>query len=286
MIDAIYEIDAQTYRPQRWAGSPWSTTTQHGGPVNGIFAREAEIVADQTGMQIARLTVDLFKAVPMVALIAETRIVREGKRITALETILHPTDDPRPVSRSTALLLRPTEHQREPWKSPETRPPSFEDTPPARRLARDLPYELPPGFHERVEIRSGRDDHGGYIWITTPLALVAGESISDLQRASALTDMTLGSQMRMAAHQRATEDPEAFKAARPFLLINTDTTIYWERPFVGRALGLRPALLTEDRGIGAAEAILYDERGRVGRSLQSALLQSPNQSNPAKPSAS
>jgi hypothetical protein len=61
--------------------------------------------------------------------------------------------------------------------------------------------------------------------------------------------------------------------ARPVFMINADTTVYWERPFVGAWLGIRGALVTEREGIGVAEAILYDSAGRVGRSLQGALLQ-------------
>ena len=52
--------------------------------------------------------------------------------------------------------------------------------------------ELPPGFHERIDFRGGADEHGPYMWVTTPLALVAGEPISDLQRASALTEDMVG----------------------------------------------------------------------------------------------
>ncbi len=274
MSESIYEREGGLYRPTKWAGSPWSTSMQHGAPVNGLFAREIEQVANEIGMQIGRITIDLFKAVPMEPLVADTRIVRQGKRIAAVETWLHPVDDDTPVCRATGSLLRANPHDHRSWQTPESPPPPPEQaTSPSRPAEGQMPVDLPPGFHERVEIRAGTDAAGPFVWMTTALDLVAGEAISPLQRACALTDMTLGTQMRMAARRRANADPGEATPPVGALMINTDTTAYWERPFVGTSLALRPSLITETNGVGTAEAILYDQDGRVGRSLQSALVQ-------------
>ena len=56
VLKAIYEHEAENaYRPTRLAVSPWSQSMQHGGPVLGLFARELENAAAETGMQVARL---------------------------------------------------------------------------------------------------------------------------------------------------------------------------------------------------------------------------------------
>ena len=65
---------------------------QHGGPVMGIFGREIEKAAVQTDMQVARLTMDLFKAIPMETLVAETQFERRGKRIAAITSTLRPVN--------------------------------------------------------------------------------------------------------------------------------------------------------------------------------------------------
>lgn len=272
---AIYELlPSNVYRPTRWAGSPWSSSMQHGGPIIGLFAREAEGAAAGIGMQVVRLTVDLFKAVPMVPLSAKTRFTREGRRVAGLETMLRTADGGDPVSRATALLLRPAPHDGPSWATDASPPPLPDQAAGADRPAGgDVPIELPPGFHEKVEIRPGIDGGGPYVWMTTPLDLVDGESISAFQRASALTDMTLGSQMRMAIRRREAATAGEPRPTTGGLMINTDTTVYWERPFVGAHLGLRPQFLSERDGIGAAEAILFDAEGRVGRATQAALLQ-------------
>ena len=271
---ALYEREAgNAYRPTRFAGSPWSQSMQHGGPVLGLFASEVENAAAETGMQVARLTVDLFKAVPMETLVAETRFVRQGKRIAALESTLRPLDSGAPVSRASGLLLRAKPHDKRSWETPEYSPPYPTRTgapPPDLSRTRS---KWPPGFHEHVVGHSGVDAAGPYVWLTTKLDLVAGEPISPLQRAAAMTDMTLGSQMRMAVRRRAKASAEDEPPTLGALMINADTTSYWERPFNGDWLGMRPSLITERDGIGTAEAVLYDAAGRVGTSTQSALVQ-------------
>jgi len=271
MAESVYAIHDSTYHPRRWAGSPWSASMQHGGPVIGLFARETERVADDLDMRLARLTVDLFKAVPLAPLVAETRVIRQGRRVAALESILHPRDDGSPVCRASSLLLRATPSSGPVWESPEAPPPPFDASRPATHPGSGA-TTLPPGFHERVEIRPGLDEAGPFVWMTTSLDLVADEPISPLQRAAMLTDMTLGIQMRMA-RERARVAPGDPRSTLGSLMINTDTTIYLERPVVGGHLAMRPTLLAQRNGIGTAEVILYDADGRVGRSLQSALTQ-------------
>ncbi len=271
---AVYEREAENaYRPTRLAVSPWSQSMQHGGPVLGLFARELENAAEETGMQVARLTVDLFEAVPMETLVAETRFVRQGKRIAAIESTLRPLDSDAPVSRASGLLLRARPHDKRSWETPGCSPPypTRSEAPPPD--VSSTGSKTPPGFHEHVVGRSGADDAGPYVWMTTKLDLVAGEAISPLQRAAAMTDMTLGFQMRMAARRRAKASAADEPPAMGALMINADTTSYWERPFTGDWLGMRPSLITERDGIGTAEAVLYDAAGRVGTSTQSALVQ-------------
>ena len=43
MAEHIYTLDGDTFHPTHWAGSPWSATSQHGGPPNALFMRAAEL---------------------------------------------------------------------------------------------------------------------------------------------------------------------------------------------------------------------------------------------------
>jgi hypothetical protein len=92
-------------------------------------------------------------------------------------------------------------------------------------------------------------------WFRLRVPLVEGESPSGLQRLAAAADFPNGI---------ATEVPWG-----EYLFINPDLTIYVEREPVGEWVCLSAQMRVARGGAGFSEAILYDERGRVGRSLQS-----------------
>lgn len=81
MADHVYDLDGRVYAPTEWAGSPWSSQHQHGGPVNALFAKAAEEAADRAGLRVVRLTVDLFRPVPREPLELLWRFVRRGRRM-------------------------------------------------------------------------------------------------------------------------------------------------------------------------------------------------------------
>ena len=54
-----------------------------------------------------------------------------------------------------------------------------------------------------------------------------------------------------------------------YVFINPDLTIYVFREPVGEWICLDARMIVADGGAGFSEAVLYDDRGRVGRSLQS-----------------
>ena len=64
---ACYELDERGERfvPTALAGSPWAEGFQHGGPVCGLLARAFEEQFGSKGLLPVRLSVDLFRSVPM-----------------------------------------------------------------------------------------------------------------------------------------------------------------------------------------------------------------------------
>jgi Thioesterase-like superfamily len=56
------------------------------------------------------------------------------------------------------------------------------------------------------------------------------------------------------------------------MFINPDLTVYLEREPVGGWICLDAEMRVHDGGVGFAEAVLFDEQGRVGRSLQALLI--------------
>jgi hypothetical protein len=57
-----------------------------------------------------------------------------------------------------------------------------------------------------------------------------------------------------------------------WLFINPDLTIHLSRYPTGEWVALDAVTYPSDHGVGFAESALYDEDGRIGRSVQSLLL--------------
>ena len=263
MAEFIYERDGDRFVPTVWAGSPWSAESQqNGAPVAGLFTRSAEECAAESGLQLARITVDLFRPVPKQPLRLAKRWLRRGRRLALVESRLSLGSDE--VSRSTALLLLPRPELTTGWFEAASPPPP---PPESARAIEFMPNvfsaSAPPGFHFSLQVRTARDAHGPIAWLTTPLELVAGEPTSPQVRFGALSDMTFAVAGRLSLQIRPVEG-----AAVQMRFINADITLYRERIPEGDWLGLRPVTLSNRAGIGIAEVEQFDQTGRIGRSLQ------------------
>ncbi len=173
MAEHIYERDGELFVPTQWAGSPWSADAQHGAPVAGLFARAAEEVASECGLQLARLTVDLFRPVPKQPLRLVRRIVRRGRKLSLIEAALLRGDEE--ISRASALLLVARPELASSWAqaSGPPQPPPLEHARPFSFMPGEFRDRVPPGFHFPIEARAARDEFGPVVWLTTPLDLVA-----------------------------------------------------------------------------------------------------------------
>jgi hypothetical protein len=103
-------------------------------------------------------------------------------------------------------------------------------------------------------------------WGTSPCAawfrlrrpLVTGETPSPLQHLAAAGDFGNGISAALSWDE--------------YLFINPDLTLYIEREPAGEWICLASETRISPDGIGLAESVLYDERGRVGRATQALLV--------------
>jgi hypothetical protein len=255
MVDAVFERDGDRCVPTKHAGSPWADDLLHGGPPAGLLARAVENLAATEEMRVARLTIDLFRPVPMKPLTVQARSVREGKRIHAVDAVV--IADGIEVSRASGLLLRATEL---PGIRPggTMLPPSLGEAdpdPPIRSF--DMPRRE--GFHTASVIRRlPRTETGPSIaWIRVP-QLIEGETMSPLVRLAATCDFV-----------NAVGSMGSLPGGMGF--INTDSTIYIHRLPIGEWICLQVERSVEPYGIGVSSAVLYDQDGSVGRAAQAVL---------------
>lgn len=263
MPDVLYHREGGLWLPTEWTGSPWSDTTQHGGALNALFMHAAEEAASEGGLHVARLTVDLYKPVPREPLALAWRYLRRGRRLAVVEASLAAPGGAAPCCSARAVLLAPSAGPAPAWETPSQQPPGPAGVEEVPFLPRDYRETVPPGFHLSIEVRLTEDDAGPAAWITTPLELSEGEAMTPLQRCAAVSDLTFGLSARMLLRRRLVDVGAPRRS-----LINTDTSLHLERPAEGSWFAFRHAFLTERDGVGLAEVTLHDERGRLGRAVQ------------------
>jgi hypothetical protein len=249
--------------PDRWlphgaTRGPWDPSAQHGGAAAALLGGLIERAEAAAPMRVVRVTFELVRPVPLTELRTEVEIVRGGKRVQLVAARLFAGEDL--VVRALALRLRRDVSSAAPASAPAP-PPSAPGEGRGLRLEHVRPDQEMFG-HEGVDLRYARGDWGSgaaFVWIALRMPVVAGEEPSPLQRALAASDFGNG--------VSAVLDWETWA------FVNPDLTVYLERDPVGRWVGLDAQTRVGDDGTAVAESVLYDERGRVGRAVQSLLVQ-------------
>jgi hypothetical protein len=142
---------------------------------------------------------------------------------------------------------------------------AFEPMPPpgAAQPLTLMSSELGIGFWHAVEVSRVGDAMAtpgpSDMWIRLAVPIVAGQENSPFQRVAAAGDFGNG----VAA---------AFDRAH-YSCINPDLTITLHRLPSTEWVGLDSATYPEQSGFGVAESVLQDERGRIGRAIQTVLVE-------------
>jgi hypothetical protein len=257
--EALFVPDGDLVVPTDLARGPWDLGALHGGPVAAVLARAAERTESDVAMQLARLTVELLRPVPVAALAIGTRVVRPGRKVQLVEVTVEAGDQQ--VARAIALRIR-TANVTVPESATTGTPPGPEDGVEGRSSLTD-PDVL--RFHSHgVEIRfvSGQFDDPGpaTAWFRLRHPVVADEEPTPWMRAAAAADFGNGIS-RVLEFER-------------HLFINPDLTIHLHRAPVGEWVCLEAATAVQPTGVGMAESRLYDRSGPIGRSVQSLLVDS------------
>ncbi|MDD9941157.1 MAG: thioesterase family protein [Myxococcales bacterium] len=257
----VFRREGPLFVPTDAAPGPWSPDALHGGPTCGLLARGLEREVDDPSMLPARLSVDLFRAVPKAPLQVRTRRVRDGRRIKVVDaSILHEDTE---VARASGLfLLRTDDSINEPWPRKMPGPDGIETTSLGGRRAQSA--SRPKGFHTTIETRWATERGQGpqAAWFRMPGDLVEGETTSPFARAAAVGDFANAVASFSMPRREGTRGP---------IFINTDTTLYMSREPVGEWIGMAADYGVEREGIGLVEVIHFDAEGRYGRSVQARL---------------
>ena len=255
--------DEGHFQPSPLSGGPWDPKFQHGGAVSGLLARALDRMPAPVPMRIARLTIEMFRGVPLTPLRVETRVLRAGKRIQSLEANLF--DGATQVARATALRMRRdaalADIASDAPLGPEIprRPDKILSLATARRFA-DGAIPIP-GFVRSVELSSFQtsvcEGMPATVWARLLCRLIEGEDPSPTVRLATLVDFASG-----------TGSPLDYTR---WSSINPDLSIHVLREPRTEWIAIHGTTNFGDDGTGQSSATIYDEEGLVAR-VQACLL--------------
>jgi hypothetical protein len=225
------------------ARSPWSADMLHGRLLSGLAARAVESAGHDPALQVARLTVDMFRSPPMRPLTVATSVVRDGRRVRVVDASIRCDD--LEVARARALLLRTGTHPNAtPWHAPEWDAPHPDTVPAPSDAAGNGGWEIrlltPGGFWTAQRKR---------LWARDRWQLVEGEALSPVVRGALAADLP---------------NPLANSASEGLQFINADLTLFLGRPPTSEWIGLEVTDHVGRDGIAVGSCRIYDPLGPIG----------------------
>ena len=257
MTAGLFEVDKLLYVPTPAALSPWGSDRLHGGPVLGLLAQGALQHFADSRFQLTRFTADLFARVPNTPLELTATTVRKGRRLGLCDVWLSASGQA--VARASAVFTSPGQGSYRVLDDCSIEGP---DELPTRSLIGEHRVEtMPPGFHLEIDTRFGtKRGPGRTIWFRMPMPLLVGGATNPLISAVTLSDFG-----------NAVNSIAAYEDSRKSAHMNTDTTLYIERPPVGEWFAMTADMQSDLDGVSVGQAIHHDTAGRFGRSLQTRL---------------
>lgn len=170
--------------PSNLALSPWSKGALNGVAIGGLLAHLLDSALAESGMDPARLTIDILGTVPKAPLKAELTMTRGGARMRIYKAEL--IADGRVWARADMLCTR-----HDPTPPSEEKPMPF----PHWREVPEGPFMHPKAFGGGITTRpigDVRADGPGTLWATFDCQVVAGVALSPLVRAAIIGDFGNG----------------------------------------------------------------------------------------------
>jgi Acyl-CoA thioesterase C-terminal domain/Acyl-CoA thioesterase N-terminal domain len=255
-MEPIFRVDGVSVVTSPDAAGPWDPRMQHGSAPAALVVWAAERLPTPVPMQIARVTIDLMRPVPVAPLSIETEILREGRKIQLSAVRL--LADGVIVVAATVLKIK---------TQALALPPEIADLPielpgPDQSMVEPANFASSP-FTRCISMRAARGRFGmigpAAIWFRVDQPLVAGSAVSQAMRAVVAADFSNG-----------TSPAVDF---REWTFINADLTVSFARQPVGEWILLDGESWIGPDGAGLAMSRLADAYGYFGRAVQSLVIE-------------
>ncbi len=255
MTESLYEIDGDTVVPTQYTAGPWSPKLQHAGPPAGLLGR-ALTPAEPDGLELARITFDILRPVPIAPLRIETEVLRPGRRVQQVAATLTTAAEGTELMRATAWRVAAT---------PFDHPTAQEPPPPLPEQSE--PVTLPwwddeIAYHAALEWRlaSGTIQRPGpaCVWTRMAIPLVAGEETTPLQHLLVMGDAASGVSWEL--------DWDAFTFP------NVDYSMHLQRVPRGEWMAMDAVTRVGQESFAQTTSVLSDLEGRVGTTTQTLVV--------------
>ncbi|MDM0114102.1 thioesterase family protein [Variovorax sp. J22R133] len=256
----VYSRKGDAWHPTVHARGPWDPRAQHGGAPAALLVHVAESAVEGPGWQLARLTLELIRPVPLAPL--TTRCTVQPARSTARVYIdLYAGETL--IAKAHGLMLR--QHALNlpagmPGWSPSQLLPSPGDCKDPLRIA-----GLPGGtsfYGTAMETRNAQGDPSrpgpGAAWFRLVLPFFEHAPTSPAMRAAAAADFGNGLSWVLPAER--------------YVFTNADLSLHLHRQPVGEWIGLQSETQADASGGGTTRTNLFDEQGVIGVAVQTLVM--------------
>jgi hypothetical protein len=262
--DSFYEPDGDVYVATELTRGPWDPGAQHAGPPAALLGREIERLGggrmgdgDGAPAQIARVTYEILRSVPIGRLRVEAEVLRPGRRVELVGATLA-DEDGEPLVRARGWRLRTDQVEFESPERGEQLPPGPDEAKPG-----GFPETgFDSGYHSAMEYRFVRGDFTelgpATVWMRMGVPLLPGEEPTPLQRVLVAADSGNGVSVTLDWSS--------------YLFINVDLSVHLHRMPAGEWICLEAETFPEESGVGMADSRLLDRSGQIGRAVQTLLV--------------
>jgi Thioesterase-like superfamily len=256
---AFFEPSGERYIATELTRGPWDPEAQHASPPAALVGRALEGLGGADAFQLARITFEILRPLPIAPLRVKARVVRPGRRVQMVAASLR-GEQGEELMRASGWRIRTGLVD-----LPEAALAADEDPCPGPDQGDErefFPTEQELGYHSAMEYRFVRgaftEPGPATVWMRMRRPLVAGEEPTALQRVLIAADTGNG--------------VSSVLDWRRFLFINVDLTVQLERMPFGEWVCLDAVTRPQGSGIGCSDTVLRDRRGRIGRALQTLLV--------------
>jgi acyl-coenzyme A thioesterase PaaI-like protein len=261
--DAVFVRAGNRWQPSDMARGPWDPQALHGGAPAALLVHAFEACEPQEGLQLARVTYEFVRPVPLAELEVSVEVVRPGRRVMLLDGEIRDGAG-EVVTRARALRARASD-----LGPTENVPPLFPG--PDSEAAAALEGSGPPGFDRggapmfathAMDIRfvegSFAEPGPATAWFRLRHPLVADEPTSPFELAATAADFGNGIATVVSWQEH--------------VFINPDLTLYLERPPRGEWVAMQSETRVRPGTVAISESVIWDQDGRVGRATQALLV--------------